>query len=294
MKLSCNDLFVLNQCAVSAAYKAGAIISKYSEVDLVVKNKKAGESEASKVVTEVDLLSQEIILETVFPTLSTFDLGLLSEERIDDSTRFEKDFFWCIDPLDGTLPFIEFVSGFSVSIALVSKSGVPHIGVIYDPTEKTLYNAVVGNGAFRNGDEFILKSSNISKEVLTVILDRSFVKHSKFESRLKVLKSIAAECGYKDFKIVSHGGAAMNACWVLENAPALYLKLPKSKEGGGSLWDFAATATIFSELGAWVSDINGNALDLNRKESTFMNHNGVLYSSDSELSKKIVKASFGS
>ena len=52
---------------------------------------------------------------------------------------------------------------------------------------------------------------------------------------------------------------------------------------------FAATACIFQEAGALVSDINGTPLDLNRQESTFMNHQGALYSSDAVLAEKIIK-----
>jgi 3'-phosphoadenosine 5'-phosphosulfate (PAPS) 3'-phosphatase len=81
----------------------------------------------------------------------------------------------------------------------------------------------------------------------------------------------------------------MNACWVLEKQPACYFKFPKPELGGGSLWDFAATACIFQEAGALVSDINGNTLELNRHDSTFMNHQGALYSSHAVLAEKIIK-----
>ncbi|WP_228140218.1 hypothetical protein [Moritella sp. JT01] len=58
----------------------------------------------------------------------------------------------------------------------------------------------------------------------------------------------------------------------------------------GSLWDFSATAAITQALSAQylassspmlcaVSDSQGAALDLNRTDSNYMNHKGVLYSS---------------
>jgi 3'-phosphoadenosine 5'-phosphosulfate (PAPS) 3'-phosphatase len=64
---------------------------------------------------------------------------------------------------------------------------------------------------------------------------------------------------------------------VLENGPACMLKFPKKENGGGSIWDFAATACIYQELGLSATNFTGGRLDLNRKNSTFMNHEGVFY-----------------
>jgi 3'-phosphoadenosine 5'-phosphosulfate (PAPS) 3'-phosphatase len=69
----------------------------------------------------------------------------------------------------------------------------------------------------------------------------------------------------------------------------VYFKLPKAEEGGGSLWDFAATAALFSELGYVASDFYGEPLDLNRADSTFMNHRGVLFATDYSLAIEIQK-----
>ena len=51
-----------------------------------------------------------------------FEVGFLSEETEDNGSRFEEDYFWCIDPMDGTLAFINGHPGFSVSIALEESS----------------------------------------------------------------------------------------------------------------------------------------------------------------------------
>ena len=88
-------------------------------------------------------------------------------------------------------------------------------------------------------------------------------------------------------EIVDHQGAVLNACRVAEIAPALYFKLPKDTPGGGSLWDFAATACIFNELGLPCSDIRGEALRLNPEGSTFMNHRGICYASSPQLATAV-------
>jgi len=70
----------------------------------------------------------------------------------------------------------------------------------------------------------------------------------------------------------------MNAILVLENGPACMLKYPKHQNGGGSIWDYAATACIYNELQLPATNFEGGRLDLNKEEGTFMNHEGVFYS----------------
>ena len=288
MQLSSKDLILLSNIAICAASRAGQLITKYSRQQLVVKNKIAGDSFASQVVTEVDHLSQEIILKTLTPCCKTFDLALLTEESDDDQKRFVKDYFWCIDPLDGTLPFIESVSGYAVSIALVSRLGSPMIGVIYDPLEQTLYHAIKGGGAFRNNKLWDLAvTPPAEKNYLTLVCDRSFTLQKNYLKLLNELENISREFGFKGLKTIQHGGAAMNACWVLENNPGCYFKFPKPQDGGGSLWDYAATACLFNEIGGAATDIYGKPLDLNRADSTFMNNRGIIYSYDQKLAERI-------
>lgn len=53
--------------------------------------------------------------------------------------------------------------------------------------------------------------------------------------------------------------------------------LSEETEDDGSIWDFAATACIYQELGLPATNFEGGRLDLNRKEGTFMNQEGVFY-----------------
>ena len=141
------NLSQLNNIAIKAALSAGKVIQKYMNDDVKVEKKEGGASYASQVVTAVDLECEKVILSHLLPTCDEFDVALLSEETEDDGSRLEEDFFWCIDPMDGTLAFINKQPGFSVSIALVAKDGTPYIGVVFDPSTDTLYYAIKGNGA---------------------------------------------------------------------------------------------------------------------------------------------------
>ncbi len=286
MKLDNNDLTFLCQQAITAAWQAGRAIASMTGQQLEVKTKKGGASLASQVVTQVDHLAQEAILDILQPTCSRFDLALLTEESPDDFKRLEKDYFWCIDPLDGTLSFIESTPGYAVSIALVAKDGTPYIGVVYDPVEQTLYHAIKGGGTFKNDLPWQVKPT--ASQQLTVVFDPSFKQHEKFSETVEKLKNHSLKMGYTNFKSIFYGGSVMNACQVLENSPACYFKLPKPEKGGGCLWDYAATVCIFLEMGAIASDMQGNPIDLNRSESIFLNHKGVLFTTDKVLADSIL------
>ena len=288
MKLTANDLFLLCQCAISAAYQAGHLISEYAGKSLSVKTKSDGLSQASQIVTEVDFMSQELILKTLLPTCKMYDLALLTEESTDDKSRFEKDYFWCIDPLDGTLPFTEFKPGYAVSVALVAKDGTPQVGVVYDPFRKDLYHAIKEKGAFKNGIELKLKTQFKSKNhKLSVFFDRSFFKGKLYEATEIELNNLVNETGFNGLTISQVGGSVISAIQVIEQVPACYFKYPRPEDSGGSLWDYAATACIFDELGLVATDIFGKPMELNRESSTYMNHNGFVFASDMKLGEKV-------
>lgn len=286
MTLSVEDLAVLSDCANEAAIKAGAFIARSRPES--VEHKSSVLSPASQVVTEVDRRSQDLILEVLRPTVERFDLGVLAEEQDDDGGRFEKEFFWCVDPLDGTLPFIESTPGYAVSIALVSRGGIPQLGAVYDPVERTLYHCVRGGGAYRNERRWtVAETSQPRGTALSVFMDRSFPQSRGHAEILAGLEMISAELGLLVPRVHTSGAAVMNACRALAHAPGCYFKLPKPTDGGGSVWDFAATACLFHEAGAVATDIHGGRLDLNRPDSTFMNHRGALFATSEDLAQRI-------
>ncbi len=278
------DFTELTEKAVKAASNAGQLIRSYRDKDVNVMQKEGGSTLASQVVTEVDRKSQDAILQVLLPTCDEFDIALLAEEDEDDRGRLESAYFWCIDPLDGTLPFINGQPGYSVSIGLVAKDGTPLIGVVYDPVHDVLYQATKGQGLRRNNERW---SPTQDSQALTFTYDRSFAEDPNFNQVKDELEAYTHSLGLNEFNPIHYGGAVLNACHVLENGPGCHFKFPKSQDGGGSLWDYAATACLYEEGGAVVSDVFGNSLELNRPDSTYMNHRGALYATNKELAKRI-------
>ncbi|MFD1162571.1 MULTISPECIES: 3'(2'),5'-bisphosphate nucleotidase CysQ family protein [Hwangdonia] len=269
------DLKHLTNIAIEAALSAGKTIQKHLNDNIVVEKKEGGSNYASQVVTKVDRECERIILSYLKPTCKAHDIGLLSEETEDDESRFKKEYFWCIDPLDGTLAFINKQPGFSVSIALIAKDGTPVIGVVFDPSTKILYHAIKGHGAYKNKSPWNIQNTN---DYLTYVTDKKLRDTPKSTEIQDILNKHKTDLGLKYIKEISGAGAVLSAIIVIENGPACFLKLPKKDLGGGSIWDFAATACIFQELGLTATHFNGETLELNKKADTFMNHKGVYYS----------------
>jgi len=268
------DLSKLKDIAIMAALSAGDIIRKYMDEDVTIELKGAGGSYASQVVTAVDKACEVAILDYLLPSCEKYNLALISEETNDDGSRFNKAYFWCIDPMDGTLAFINRYPGFSVSIALVAKDGTPIIGVVYDPSKNTLYHAIKGRGAFKNNSPWVIEKKN---KHLSYVTDRP-LKDTPHSATIEgLLNEHKEKLGLSGVKEIAGAGAVLNALLVVENSPACMLKLPKKETGGGCIWDFAATACIFEELVLHAKNYKGDRLDLNKKNGAFMNLEGVFY-----------------
>ncbi len=282
-KLQLNELL---QTAKTAAISAGEIMKSYQGGQIETQSKVGGENLASQVVTEVDLKAERAILAILNPTLKEYNIGLLTEETTDDSSRFDHDYFWCIDPIDGTLAFSRNEDGYSISIALVSKEGVPVIGVVNNPRSESMYSAIKGEGAFKNDSPLKI---NIQSKDITLLFDQSYLKYPSYQKQIEELEEKLKSLGYESLIHHHLGGAVMNGITTIEMAPALYYKFPKKADGGGSLWDFAASSVIQSEAGGFNSDYHRNPLDLNRADSTFMNHCGIIYASNETLLELVPK-----
>jgi 3'(2'), 5'-bisphosphate nucleotidase/myo-inositol-1(or 4)-monophosphatase len=289
MRLTKQDLDELLQCAVAAAREAGVFIQASVARGIEVQHKSGGSNIAAQVVTEVDLHADALISKALLPTCADYDLALLTEESTDDHARLEKHAFWSVDPLDGTMAFIKSTPGYSVSIGLVARDGTPLIGVVYNPVTDILYSAVQGQGAQRNDLPWQPSTTSQEGRPFTLVFDRGFDQRDYYARVSAALNELAVRHGFSTVQTLEGDGAAMNALQVLENPPGCYFKFPKPQQGGGSLWDFAATAAIFNECSAVACDFYGQPLELNRAASTFMNHRGVLFVSDAVLAAEVRK-----
>lgn len=223
------DLNALLMSAKSAAIAAGVeIIKIYETGDFSVEAKSD-----NSPLTKADRAAHNIIV----AQLEGSGLPVLSEEgkAIDYNERKEWEYFWMIDPLDGTKEFIKKNGEFTVNIALI-KNGKVVLGVVYAPVLQDIYYAVEDDGAFKNGEAINVREFNMSDSALNVVASRSHLT-SETQEFLDVLN---------EPKIVSKG-SSLKLLMVAEGSADLYPRYAPTME-----WDTAAAQIIVEEAGGSV------------------------------------------
>jgi 3'(2'), 5'-bisphosphate nucleotidase len=250
--------------AIEAAITAGNSILEIYEG----KYKTLTKSDDSPI-TEADLKSNEII-KTI---LSKTKHKILSEEDKDDQNRLSEEIIWIVDPLDGTSDFIDKTGEFTVMIALI-KNKKPIIGVIGWPTEKIIFAAQEGCGAFRfsNGKWekiSVTKVSELSKCKAVGSRHHLSEKEKMFIKKLGIMDFTSIGSSLKVGKICSG------------EAEAYITTTNKMKE-----WDSAASYCLISEAGGKMTDMLGNDITYNNK---IVNHQNGILVTNGLIHDKIVK-----
>ena len=120
----------LLELAKQAALEAGkAIMEEYAQpFEVYTKND-------DSPVTQADLRASNIIKEILKPS----GLPFVSEEDLPpDRSQYKR--YWLVDPLDGTVEFVNRNGEFTVNIALIDDKQ-PVMGVIYAPVTDTIWYA---------------------------------------------------------------------------------------------------------------------------------------------------------
>jgi 3'(2'), 5'-bisphosphate nucleotidase len=178
----------------------------------------------------------------------------MSEENkmVDFNERKDWDYYWCIDPIDGTKEFIKKNGEFTVNIALIKKNE-PVLGVVYAPAINAMYSAKLGEGAFKNGIKLPLqKNNNLSKKMI-VVASKSHLspETQEFINNLDT----------KEVEQVSKG-SSLKLCMVAEGSADIYPRLAPTME-----WDTAAADAIVREAGKMTLQFDTNIPLIYNKEN---------------------------
>ncbi|MCV0430740.1 3'(2'),5'-bisphosphate nucleotidase CysQ [Nitrosopumilus sp.] len=257
------------EIAIKAAKEAGEAI-----LEIYHKNYETTTKEDDSPITDADLKSNEIIKKI----LSQTEYQILSEEDEDDLNRLSQKTIWIVDPLDGTSDFIDKTGEFTVMIALI-KNKKPILGVIGWPTEKTLFVAQKGNGAFKfSNNEWnkisVTQISEISK--CRTVGSRHHLSEKE--------KSFIKKLGIEDFTSI---GSSLKVGKISSGEAEAYITTTnKMKE-----WDSAASYCIISEAGGKMTDMLGNDITYNNKDVYHQNGilvtNGIIHDKIVEEFKKL-------
>ena len=126
-------------------------------------------------VTEADRVSNRVLREYLLRDGE----GWLSEETVDDLTRLDKKCVWVVDPLDGTLEFVEGIPEWCVSVAMVEK-GRPVAGGICNPATGETFLGSLETGITYNGQP-AHPSSRADLVGAVVLASRSEIKRGEWE-----------------------------------------------------------------------------------------------------------------
>ena len=133
--------------------KAATIALQAGELILAIKDKTASQKADGSPVTKADLEANAFITDRLshiapYPICS-------EEAPLEYEKRKDLEYFWLVDPLDGTKDFVANLSGWSVNIALIHRDKAI-LGVVYVPMLKELYLGLEGFGAFRYAMDSVL------------------------------------------------------------------------------------------------------------------------------------------
>ncbi len=207
--------------------------------------------------------------------LSATDIPILSEEgrKTPYVERKKWDYFWLVDPLDGTKEFVKRNGEFTVNIALIHNK-TPVLGVVFVPVSNELYFALEGLGSFKINLSKITQESDLFDQDIDILISLSEqlprITHREIYTIVGSRSHMSLET--EDFfteKRKEHGlidvvsiGSSLKLCMVAEGRADTYPRYAPTME-----WDTGAGHAIVKYAGFSVKEYNThNELIYNKED----------------------------
>ena len=252
--------------ARTLALEAGAKIVALRQSPLV-QNRKPDHSLVTNADHEADRIVREG-LRKAFPEHS-----ILTEESGLEGP-VQADYLWVVDPLDGTRAYAKGVTGYSVMVGLL-KDGLPHAGVVFDPLEGHLYEAVRGEGAYHTFGNIRQKarvSSTDEIRKMPVITSTGFPKttedslRQRFSGRwIAPVNSVGVKIGYMVRGLVD----------IYVNHHSVHY------------WDTCAPQIILEEAGGTITFLDGTGVNYSFEAGTYQ-HRGPTVATNAKCHEDIL------
>jgi 3'(2'), 5'-bisphosphate nucleotidase len=254
----------LLRSAIHASLKAGDEILIVYDSEIAVEQK-ADQSPLTLADKKAHEVINEILMESALP--------VLSEEGKDTeyAERAGWEYFWMVDPLDGTKEFIKRNGEFTVNIALIHEQR-SILGVVYVPVTKVLYFAAEGIGSYKlqindalpEELEGIISQSvslplPVQRDNFIVVASRSHLSEET-EMFIEGLRTKHKNIEFKS------SGSSIKLCLVAEGSADVYPRFAPTME-----WDTAAGQAVCEIAGKKVTDYSTNKQMLYNKKDLLNN-----------------------
>jgi 3'(2'), 5'-bisphosphate nucleotidase len=238
---------------IAVALEAGRAVMEIYEKDFAVEYK-ADQSP----LTEADRKAHAIITRGLQKIVAQQEsaLPILSEEGRDIPYEERRgwEYFWMVDPIDGTKEFIKKNGEFTVNIALIHRDA-PVLGVVYAPALGEIYWAKEGEGAWKApvDDRYRLVEAEKAKLPLQTNSER------RTENDELVIVASKSHLNEETQAFIDHvarntqhvtrisKGSSLKLLMVAEGTADIYPRLATTME-----WDTAAADAIVRESGMGV------------------------------------------
>ena len=235
MRLNSPQINLITKACMKASR---SLIRDFGEIEkLQVSFKSPGD-----FVSSADKRTEKIIIDELQKAHPEY--CIITEERgiINESNKDNK---WIIDPIDGTINFLNGIPQFAISIGY-EENGEVKCGAIFDPIKNEMFTAEKGNGAFLNNSR--IRVSN-KKKISDALLVTGGPKHSSirkdeiFEEFIEISKKIF-------LPIRKFGSAALDLAYVASGRFDGYWQSELN------YWDVAAGEILVKEAGGFVNYFN--------------------------------------
>jgi myo-inositol-1(or 4)-monophosphatase len=249
-----DDLELLRTSAVAA----GIIACGFFRKDV-----KSWEKDNASPVSEADILVDRYLAASLLQARPSY--GWLSEETADNPSRLDCERVFVVDPIDGTKGFLRGEDSWTVSLAVV-ENGVPVVAVLYAPVLDEMYEAVLGGGAWLNGEDLVRNRRAGSPPLIPA----PAAVHQELQ---------AAGLTYE------RGPMYPSLAYRLVQVATGRLDAAVSRRGSQD-WDIAAAALILGEAGLGLDDVCAGPPRFNKRD---VRHGALAALSDMSL-KPLVHA----
>ncbi len=227
---------------IAIAQEGGRLVTEMRRGELGVQTK----SSAIDLVTEADVACQALIFDRLH-TLAP-EVGFWGEES--DAGRPDTDYFWLVDPIDGTVNYAHNVPWYGVNIAL-NRGDETLLGVTLGLPSGTLFWAEKGKGAFSQEVGGVAQRMQVStaKSLSTSLLSTGFPYHrgKHPDNNGAEFARIMPKCQ----------GVRRMGSFVLDMAHVAAGHLEAHWEAGGHAWDAAPGLLMIQEAGGTVTTYAG-------------------------------------